>query len=794
MTGENGQGPSTSPPSTSNETPPLETTLPLSEPGAGSEVKVEFRRDLKVFDITMIGIGAMIGAGIFVLIGIAAGLSGPATMLAFLLNGIINLLTAMTYAELGSAMPTAGGSYYWIRKGLPPPFGFVSGWTSWFGATVACSLYSLGFGTYLAWLLEEYMHFQPLDFFIGLDKIIAVIVAIFLLYINYAGTSAAGNTENIFTFSKIVILVIFIGFGIFAMFQNPRALDNLVGDFFPKGSGGVLFAMGITFIAFQGFEVISQTGEEVQNPSKSIPKAIFISLAVVVAIYIIMVVVLFGIITDDMLASTGSPNPTEYLGASGEGGETALVEIALAAMGLWGVILILIGGFLSTLSALNATIFSSSRIAFAMGRDGTLPKRLGILHPKKKTPANALLFSGVILIIMVLFFPIATIAGSASVMYLILYAMTNASSISLRYKNPNLKRGFKVPLFPLLPIIAIILDLVLIYPIFIIEPMAFYIGLLWIMIGATIYFFTGAQKEILETPLKTQEMEETIKPEKVDRYRVLIPIKNLEQKPLIELAGIIAKARDGDLSLLNIVDIPKATPASAVGYRDVKDQIQDVEVLEKYAKKMDVNVDAKLLISHGVAPTIVDTAQREDAEVVILGWHGLRKMGVVMGTNIDRIVSNVDSDVVVFKSAGLKEKLKNIFLLHGHDWHVSHAADLAAIYAKKHGATVTILHISQTGEPSEDDVRQNERLAKIIQKQDVKVEIRQATHADLVNGVVYETIDADLLFMGAAESTTFGRTLFGDVRDKIAKQVRCPVIILKKVAKDKKIDGVDMVE
>ena len=120
-----------------------------------SEVHTELSRDLSLFDITMIGVGAMIGAGIFVLTGIAAGAAGPALILAFALNGIITIFTAMVYAELGSAIPEAGGGYLWVREGLPGPNAFLAGWMSWFAHAVAGSLYALGFGSYLSLVIAE---------------------------------------------------------------------------------------------------------------------------------------------------------------------------------------------------------------------------------------------------------------------------------------------------------------------------------------------------------------------------------------------------------------------------------------------------------------------------------------------------------------------------------------------------------------------------------------------------------------------------------------------------------------
>jgi amino acid transporter/nucleotide-binding universal stress UspA family protein len=785
-----------------------------------SSVKVEFRRDMRLLDITMIGIGAMIGAGIFVLSGIAADYAGPACIIAFILNGIINTITGMTYAELGSAYPEAGGGYLWVRKGLPPPAGFVSGWISWFGHTVACSLYALGFGTYMNWLLTEY-HINPfpVNDFISPDKIIAVIVAVLLLYINYRGTAATGKSEIFLTGSKLLLLFIFIGLGAFAMFHNPKAADNLFGDFFPNDGTGILYAMSLTLIAFQGYEVIAQTGEEVKDPKKNIPRAIFIALLVVTLIYIAIAVILFGIVTGDIMTKAGATSPSEYLGTAGSSGELALVEIAKAAIGPWGIMVILLGGFLSTLSALNATIFSSSRVSFAMGRDGTLPRALGHLHSKRRTPHNAIAVSGSILIIMVVLFPIKTIAGAADVMFLVLFAITNTAGIALRYKMPHLDRGFKVPLFPALPILGVILNLALIYPLYLIEPLAVYLGIIWIMVGAYIYFFTGAKKDILETPIEIKEMAPTIAKEKAERYRVLVPLGDLEEESMVDLGAVIAKSRGGDLSLLNIVEVPQNTPTTAVGYMEVRDQIEKMERLEQHAKRSEVDVDARLLISHEVADTIIDAAKTEHANLLLIGWYGHRRRGFIMGTNIDKIVASADADVVVLKWKGLMSEIKDVTLLFGEGHHVDRAAELAATVAHHHGAKAIILYVTDGSGPitkekermrwlrkvfedrkvtvdiiilyvtegSGPTTKEKERLRwlrKVFEDWKVTVDIKMITNASLIQGVVNWTGITDILFIGAEETQALGHNLFGNRSDRIAMSVTCPVAIVKSVGKE----------
>ncbi len=356
----------------------MNTTVPNEE--------VALSRTLGLLDITMIGVGAMIGAGIFVLTGIAAGEAGPALVLAFLLNGVVTTFTALSYAELGSAYPEAGGGYLWVKEGMGGTQGFLAGWMSWFAHAVACSLYGLGFGRFAVELIslaypgvQEYS--QPLTL-----VFMAIIVALFAL-INYRGASETGLVGNIVTIAKVIILGVFIVFGIRAMILNPN-LNVFTDNFLPNGMAGVFVAMGLTFIAFEGYEIIAQSGEEVKDPMRNIPRAIFISLIIVVIIYVLVAIVAIGAVV--VPPEAGDIPVWEYLA---QAREVAIVRAAEQIMGRWGGFLILISGLASTMSALNATIYSSSRVSFAMGRDSNLPRVFGRIHPKNHSPYYAIFIS-----------------------------------------------------------------------------------------------------------------------------------------------------------------------------------------------------------------------------------------------------------------------------------------------------------------------------------------------------------------------------------------------------------------
>jgi amino acid transporter len=343
--------------------------------------EVRLAREMSLMDVTLIGVGAMIGAGIFVLIGISAGVAGPALVLTFILNGIIALLTAMSYAEMGSCFHDAGGGYLWVKEGLPKWNGFLSGWMSWFAHAVACSLYALGFGAYFEHVLSEFSIILP-HWGGSPQKILAAATAILFAYVNFRVASETGKIGNLVTVTKIIILLIFIGFGLELIIRQGDWRTTF-SPFLPNGFGGVFKAMGLTFIAFQGFEVIAQSSEEIKNPRKNIPRAVFLSLLIVVPIYLLVAITALGTVRPPEGMTTW-----DFLAQQKE---IALVNVARNFFVGVGV-LILIGGLISTISALNATIYSFSRVAFAMGRDRNFPSFFSKVHPKNLLPTGASCF------------------------------------------------------------------------------------------------------------------------------------------------------------------------------------------------------------------------------------------------------------------------------------------------------------------------------------------------------------------------------------------------------------------
>ena len=572
-------------------------------------------RTLGLVDVVMIGIAGMIGGAIFVLVGPAIGLAGSAVIIAFIINGIITLFTAMGYAELGSAMPEAGGGYLWVREGLPRPNAFISGWMAWFAHIVAGSLYAVGYGSFQLSLLQMLgiVGDQPFFRIIPLDKLIAVASIAAFTYVNVKGASETGKLGIIVTVIQLGTIFALIAAGFLSISNNPNWNSNILSNFAPIGIGGIVAAMGLTFIAFEGYEIIVQTGEEVKNPKKNIPRAIFISLTLVVLLYCLVAFVSIGAISPQ---DTGGIYAWKFIGQNGDLGIIKAAELFFP----YGSLIILAGGIVSSLAALNATTYSSARVAFAMGRHYNLPYQLSQIHHKFRTPYIATIISGIIMVVMAYGLPLTDIALASGVIFLLLFTQVNISVITIRRMyGHKLHYGFKTPFFPVIPIVGVFLKIGLAIYLLITEPISWVISLLWIAIGFAIYRIYTFRKEIEHySPIITSEGDLTRKD-----FRILIPYTPENPDRLTKYAIRVAKENDGEINILRVITVPHQTPLSA-GIAFTESAAKAFEPLEKIIDTENILNHYFVRVSHNTNEAILSTIEEQRIDLLITDYETLR--------------------------------------------------------------------------------------------------------------------------------------------------------------------------
>lgn len=747
---------------------------------------MELARDMGLLHVTMIGVGAMIGAGIFVLTGLAAGVAGPALILVFAFNGLVTALTAMAYAELGSCFPEAGGGYLWVKEALPQPNGFLSGWISWFAHAVACSLYAVAFGAFTVDLLSiagvdlsRLFHSVTSEFpHLLATKLVAAIITMLFVWINFRGAKETGQAESVVTIVKIVVIALFIGFGVYAMFagNTPEPWQSQFNGFFQKGALGIIMAMGLTFIAFEGYEIIAQCGEEVKNPKRNIPRSIFLSLLIVVPIYILVAFVALGAVAPE----SGEPS-WQYLG---QRGELAMIEAAEHfMMGKIGRIIFLLGGLFSTMSALNATIYSSSRVSFAMGRDHNLPGIFARIHPKKRTPHLATFISGALIIGMAVSLPIEDIASATDAMFLLLFIFVNLALINLRKHRPDLDRGFKVPFVPALPLLATLLNLLLAIFLFFYRPLGVWVCLGYISFGIFLYYVYARRKEF---DAKAERLIHAELPTCISEpraFHILVPVANqatVEQ--LQQFALRLAHAQNADITNLHVIQVPAQLPPSE-GRKYLEGAKALLSKAVQAVEQEDIPVCSLVKVSHNVTKAIIETCEENKIDLMILGWEGeVSTPNRVFGTFLDEIIQNTVCDIaMVCRSPGPDSGIARVLIPVSNIRYAMLSLKIAEAMYKDSDIPLVLFHAT-----SHDDLKGiRQHYLDELQKYTAEITpdrfdiVLKKTHR-IPEAIRDEIQPQDLVIMGAPEEGLVRRAFFGDLPQLIAKESDRPLILTKR--------------
>jgi APA family basic amino acid/polyamine antiporter len=431
------------------------------------------KKVLGPFELTMLGIGAIIGTGIFVLTGVAAAdYAGPALVLSFVFSGIACTFAALCYAELAAMIPVAGSAYTFGYVGLGEIWAWIIGWDLILEYVVAVAAVAVGWSGYIVTLLEASGIHIPAAFTNppgqngGIINLPAVVVLLVIMLLLVKGVSESAKLNNILVIIKLVCIILFI---VIAAGHVKPANWN---PFFAYGVSGVFKGAAIIFFAYIGFDAVSTAAEEVKNPQRDLPIGIVASLAVSTLLYIIVSGILTGVIPYQSYHNNAAP-----------------VAFALQKIGInWGSALVSVGAVCGISSVLLVMTFGSTRVLFSLSRDGLLPKIFAEVHPKFGTPIKSTILVGVVTILLSGFLQIGRLAEMTNIGTLAAFCVVALSVIVLRVKRPDIERPFKCPGSPVTPIISIVFCSYLIYQLPNFTKMVFVI---WLLIGFVIYFGYG---------------------------------------------------------------------------------------------------------------------------------------------------------------------------------------------------------------------------------------------------------------------------------------------------------------
>lgn len=589
--------------------------------------------------------------------------------------------------------------------------------------------------------------------------------------LNVKGAAVTGKTENIMVIAKIAVLVVFIIFGIEAVAEDIPATQAEFKPFFPKGVSGVFIAMGLTFIAFEGYDLIATVAEEIKDPGKNIPKATFVSVGVTVFIYLCVLLVSLGAVHPEDMTSW------EFLGKYQE---TAIVKASAQMMPGIGVFLIVLGGVLSTVSALNATVLASSRVAFSMARDGWLPDRMAAIHPKSRTPHIAILATGAVFLITAVVLPVNALGSAASIMFLLVFAMVNLALIALRRKEPSLERPYRMPLYPILPLAGFVINLALaLYQIvFDPRPWLFVIG--WTVFGLLLYFSVFERRVRGRKP-QTLELESPGKPQTQNKFTIVVPLSNpYTVNSLIDMAAALAKQKDGILVGLTVVQVPKQLPIRE-GVKMAHHSKPLLRAAEKRAAELGVPFVSDLRLGHSAGDAIIDAVRALNADILVMGWKGFANTrDRIFGQITDQMIRHCPCDLALAKMTDSEKK--RILLATSGGPNATLGADFSNGFSTLFHATVdACVVVKKDADKAEENAalqRIEGSIAALHLKGNTGKHIVRAN--SVAAGIARAAKDYDLVVIGAAPPKAFKQMLLGDIPEKVARHSSSPVIIIRK--------------
>jgi amino acid transporter/nucleotide-binding universal stress UspA family protein len=734
----------------------------------------ELAKDLGLWSALAIGIGTMIGAGIFVLPGQAAAAAGPAVAISFIIGGTISIFTALSASELGTAMPKAGGSYYYVNHALGPLFGSIAGWGNWMGLAFASAFYTLGFGEYLATFVPlPMLAFGPVV--LSTFQVGALAAGFAFIAVNYIGAKETGGVQ-------IVIVTLLVGIlTVFSVLGFLQTDISTLQPFFPAEVGGasaIMPATGLIFVSFLGFAKITTVAEELKNPGRNLPLAIVGSVVIVTVMYAVIMIVLMGVINWRQLGPEFTKTPV-----------LDVAEIGFGAIGLAGVGigLLTFAGLLATASSANASILASSRINFAMGRDKLISAKLNAIHPNFATPYRSIAVTGGFILLFIVLGDVKTLAKAGSVLHLIVYGLLNLGLIVMRQADvEEYDPEFKVPLYPVVPIIGAITSFGLIAFMDLVE-----IGISLIFVGGgVVWYFAYAREKTEKEGILSEYIlaREDELPDRVvsaaagvhpdgGRMRIMVPLAAPEHEyDLITLASAIGKQRGGIVDAVHIVTAPDQTSLEYAaehpeefeeGYHTILDKAKED------AETFGVEIETHTIFSHRSFEEVFDAARTHNADLVVMGWgtdhHG--SPGRVESA-VDDLTMDLPCDFLVLKDRGFDPEHILIPTAGGPDSDLS--AEIASLLKQEYESEITLLHVTNDTSAGESFL---EEWAESHGLEDADLRV--------VSGTVEEAIasasrDATLVIAGASERGLLSRLLRGSPVIDLADSVECSVLLAER--------------
>jgi len=727
--------------------------------------KRKLKRQLGLAQIVMLGTAGTIGAQIFVLTGEAAAITGPATVLALLIGGVLTYSIAVNYCELATSFPETGGAMTYVREAYGGGLlSFLVGSMDCLSSVFFAALSAMGFA-YSLHVLFPFLPIVP----------VAILTIVAFSVLNILGVQNVGKAQILLGAALLAIFGIYI----IAGFVNPTGFhwSTLIpnGRFFiypdtVTNVAKLLRTIALIYIAYVGFEVIADDAEEAQNPERVLPQGILISLTLVIIINIAVVLVALGTIPWQELA----------------GSKTVLTDTVVRFMPGWGIPLMAVGGLIATLTSINTSMLSATREAFTLSRDKAWPDILSRLS-RLRTPYAAIIFVGVASVLITAIGLVDFLSYISSSGYLFVLFWASLAMIRLRKKYPDMRRPFKAPFFPLTAYMAAGTGFLIIA---FTEKRALLFGAALLSVLAAAYYISPVIGRWFK-----QRTEETIP----DQNLILIAAANPQTvKSLVHLAAIVAEASDDTYVCMMSVLAAGPTMSLAAAQqvaRQLKPQQQSF--LAQIATEMtmkNIAIYSKVRAANSVGEGILDEiGNRSNVRLLLTGWPGISDAKSLAHNPVKVALQKAHTNVAVLLDRGMDE-VNHILVPVGGGIHSRMALRLANEISMTDNARVTALRLlpvasnnaANEDEETEELEDQTALLAEIVEDainevpENFHLKVEQATSVQQKVLEEARQHPYDLIIMGASEEWALDTRLFGTIDDGVAEHAPCSVLLCRR--------------
>lgn len=727
----------------------------------------DLKRNLGLVETIAISMGAMVGSGIFILPGVGyMTVGGPGVVLAFIISGLLTVPAALSAAELGTAIPEDGGSYLYVERGMGPLLGTIAGFGNWLMLNFKTALALVGGVPYFIYIFPN---IQSMNLF-GFEPIviIAVFLSIIFTLINVFSTESAGKAQNIIVgLMLIAIILLFIG-----------SLDNISSSSFKGifniGGGGFIATVSLVYISYAGVIKITSIAEEIKNPGKNIPLSIIISLTITTIIY---AVITFIAVSSLDIVNLVENVPLSEGGLASDGSGAIIAIVAEKTIGQIGAFIVVLSAILALASTANSGILSASRYPFSMARDGIAPKKFKKISYNFGTPIYSILSTGLIVMILVIFFPISSAARFGGAFQIIVFMLVNACLIGFREGNVDYyKPEYTSPFYPYLQIFGIISGFILLLKI---GVMAL-IGSLTITILSIIYYIVyvkdkvnseSAVKEGIRSNINKKLAQDSVNLISLNKtYKVTIVLRsNYNEKTKNNMINL-AKAIDSNKNVnVDVLEVSKNLKTSLdekhVNFSDKKpDWVKNNEFIDY------THIKAK-----NEEKAIVNFTTYNQSDYIIHKFYPSSSRFSVIRDDLEWILEHSPCDVLLTNSNEINN-IENISVISEKGYHHPSKILIADSLGKYFDAEIKLIQLLEKSAPDTELNTIKKYHNNLIQSMESSASSKIIKTNNKINILEEHTSDSDFI-IGELDISTLRKRILGRSSLELINKTNKPFVI-----------------